>query len=47
MKDLARFRPSPALIVALAALVIAATGIAVAHPGESSKAKPVTAKKAK
>jgi hypothetical protein len=48
MRGNSRFRPSPSMAVALAALVVAAAGVAVAQPGAtSSKSKPVTTKKVK
>jgi hypothetical protein len=49
MRSISKLRPSPAMVIALVALVIAAAGVAVAQPGATSskKSKGVTAKKAK
>jgi hypothetical protein len=49
MRGISKFRPSPSMAVALAALVIAAAGVAVAQPGATSskKSKAVTTKKAR
>ncbi|MDX6583992.1 MAG: hypothetical protein QOI10_3176 [Solirubrobacterales bacterium] len=47
MNVLSGLRPSPALVIALVALVVAAAGVAVAQPGSGAKAKPVSAKKVK
>jgi hypothetical protein len=45
VKGLARLSPSPALVVAITALVIAIAGVAIAQPGSGTKSKTVTSKK--